>query len=402
MAFLIPDNTSNLNGVVVKEYLLTKHNPNNIAMPNYTLPAKPLGITIHNTDWITTAQGTNPSEQYSRATVNGNMNDVRVHYYVDNICAWQNLPLNLSGWHAADGNGDGNRKTIAIECIMSGAYNATDKKSEDNCARLAAYLLHKYGLTINNLYTHTHWLNVRDGVTGNVDYLNTRKHPYKWCPLYILPHWNDFKTKVSEYLKMLNATTQPVNSSTTAFKVGDLVSIKANAKYYTGEAIPAWVAAEKWYISSISGNRAVLGQNESKSRNIQSPVSTSSLVLVKSVTPVQSTGLYTKTLTAGTPIYTEIGKNADNAIATTTKYTIVEEKVVDYVKYGKLKSGIGWVVIEYLKRKFDIKNTNDVKELQMTLTNKGFNCGAADGIVGDNTINAMFQALCEQWLQIKK
>ena len=113
------------------------------------------------------------------------------------------------------------------------------------------------------------------------------------------------------------------------------------------------------------------------------------------------TGLYTKTLTSGTPIYAEIGKNATGKITVTTKYTIVEEKVVDYVKYGKLKSGVGWVILEQLKRKFDINNANDVKELQMTLANKGFDCGAADGIVGTQTTNAMFQALCELWLQVK-
>ena len=133
MAILKPDNTSTLNGVKINEYLLTKHS------------------------------GTTPAEQYTRATYNGNMKDVRVHYYVDNTCAWQNLPLTLSGWHAADGSGNGNHRTIAIECIMSSAYNSTDKKSEDNCARLAAALLKKYGLDINHLYTHTHWLNVRDG-----------------------------------------------------------------------------------------------------------------------------------------------------------------------------------------------------------------------------------------------
>ena len=110
---------------------------------------------------------------------------------------------------------------------------------------------------------------------------------------------------------------------------------------------------------------------------------------------------YLKTLTSGTPIYAEIGKNATGQISVTTKYTIVEEKVVDYVKYGKLKSGVGWVILEYLKRKFDINNTNDVKELQMTLANKGFDCGMADGIVGEQTTNAMFQALCELWLQIR-
>lgn len=108
--------------------------------------------------------------------------DPRVHYYVDNVCAWQNLPLSLSGWHAADGSGNGNRRTIAIECIMSSAYNDKDKKSEDNCAKLAAALLNKYKLSIDCLYTHNHW------------------YSRKYCPAYILPHWDKFKAKVQSYM----------------------------------------------------------------------------------------------------------------------------------------------------------------------------------------------------------
>ena len=200
MAILKPDNKTTFGGVTVNEYLLTKHNPNRIDMPSVSMEGKVIGVTVHNTDWISVASGTTPAEQYTRATVNGNMKDVRVHYYVDNTCAWQNLPLTLSGWHAADGSGNGNRRTIAIECIMSSAYNATDQKSEDNAAKLAAALLKKYNLSISNLYTHTHWLNVRDGKFGSVDYLNTAKNPYKTCPLYILPHWSAFKTKVQKYL----------------------------------------------------------------------------------------------------------------------------------------------------------------------------------------------------------
>ena len=201
MAILKPDTTTTMNGVTVNEYLLTKHNPNRITMPSASMEGKIIGVTVHNTDWISVASGTTPAEQYTRATVNGNMKDVRVHYYVDNTCAWQNLPHSLSGWHAADGSGNGNRRTIAIECIMSSAYNVTDKKSEDNCARLAAALLKKYNLDINHLFTHTHWLNVRDGKSGTVDYLNTAKNPYKTCPLYILPHWFAFKAKVQSYMK---------------------------------------------------------------------------------------------------------------------------------------------------------------------------------------------------------
>ena len=210
MAILRPDTSTTLNGVKINEYLLTKHNPNRIDMPSVSMEGKVIGVTVHNTDWISVASGTTPAEQYTRATVNGNMKDVRVHYYVDNVCAWQNLPHSLSGWHAADGSGNGNRRTIAIECIMSSAYNVTDKKSEDNCARLAAALLKKYNLDINHLFTHTHWLNVRDGKSGTVDYLNTAKNPYKTCPLYILPHWSAFKAKVQKYLTDAKPTVKNI------------------------------------------------------------------------------------------------------------------------------------------------------------------------------------------------
>ena len=120
MAILKPDNTSTLNGVKINEYLLTKHNPNSIAMPTVSMEGKVIGITVHNTDWISVASGTTPAEQYTRATYNGNMKDVRVHYYVDNTCAWQNLPHSLSGWHAADGSGNGNRSVVAVAASISG------------------------------------------------------------------------------------------------------------------------------------------------------------------------------------------------------------------------------------------------------------------------------------------
>nr|DAU31378.1 MAG TPA: peptidoglycan hydrolase [Caudoviricetes sp.] len=207
MAILRPDTSTTLNGVKINEYLLTKHNPNRIDMPSVSMEGKVIGVTVHNTDWISVASGTTPAEQYTRATVNGNMKDVRVHYYVDNVCAWQNLPLSLSGWHAADGSGNGNRRTIAIECVMSSVYNDKDKKSEDNCARLAAALLKKYGFDINHLYTHTHWLNVRDGRNGTIDQLNTMYNRYKMCPLYILPHWAEFKKKVQGYMNAGSAVT---------------------------------------------------------------------------------------------------------------------------------------------------------------------------------------------------
>ena len=201
MAILKPDATYNWNGLKINEYLLTKHNINKIDMPTIAM-SNPIGITVHNTGSISVSSSTTMAEQYTRATVNGNMKDVRVHFYVDDVCAWQNLPLSLSGWHAADGSGNGNRKTISIEVI------GNSKKAEDNAAKLIAYLLDQHNWNVNsNLYTHTHWLNVRDGKKGTIDELNTMKNSYKMCPIYILPHWNEFKQLVSS--KQRNNSPKP-------------------------------------------------------------------------------------------------------------------------------------------------------------------------------------------------
>ena len=223
---LIADKTNIWNDVKVNEYLLTKHNPNKIDMPTANLPFKPLGITVHNTEELANVE--DDGEQYTRATINGNMKTVRVHFYVDDLCAWQNLPLTLSSWHAGDGNGNGNRKTISIECIMKSSTDTESLKAEDNCARLVAYLMHQYGWNVeDNLFTHTHWLNVQAGRKSTNDFLNTtRLSGKKYCPIYILPHWNSFKTKVKKYLDELNGSSQ---SSTTDKEYPYKVKVLDNA-----------------------------------------------------------------------------------------------------------------------------------------------------------------------------
>lgn len=62
-------------------------------------------------------------------------------------------------------------------------------------------------------------------------------------------------------------------SSSGAVKAGNLVSIKSEAtKYYNGVAIPAWVKKEKWYVTQVKGDRAVLGKCQKGDHNIQSPI----------------------------------------------------------------------------------------------------------------------------------
>lgn len=327
MAILKPDKTTTLNGVTVNEYLLTKHNPNNVSMPTINLPSKICGITVHNTDWINVASSTTPAEQYTRATVNGNMKDVRVHYYVDNTCAWQNLPLTLSGWHAADGSGDGNRKTIAIECIMSSAYNATDKASEDNCARLAAALLKKYNLSIDHLYTHTHWLNIRDGKSETVDALNTMKNSYKMCPAYILPHWTAFKAKVQKYMgELAEAVTEQSGSSQELYRVRkswDDVKSQIGAYSDLDHAQAACISGYTVYNSN--GKAVFTAQSETNEDTYTVKVTTDALNIRAG---------------AGT------GYKVTGCIRDKGTYTITDTSG----DWGKLKSGAGWICLKYTKR----------------------------------------------------
>lgn len=251
MAFLIPDNTISMGGVLVNYYPLTEHNPKRIAMPG-KMTKSIIGVTIHNTDAIKAASGTTMAEQYTRATVNGNMNSVRVHYYVDSVCAWQNLPLTQQGWHAADGNGNGNTRTIAIECIMSGKGTAEDKAAEDNAARIAADLLKTYGLGIDCLFTHTHWLNVRDGRKGTVDQLNVMRHPYKMCPLYILPHWQEFKSKVAAYMGEAAKPAEPMQQDfEPAQFLVKIVDDDLNIRSGAGTEFPVVGKVYKGYVFTI-------------------------------------------------------------------------------------------------------------------------------------------------------
>lgn len=159
------------------------------------------GVTIHNTNDLKNVE--EDAEQYTRATwPNANMNDARVHYYVDDINAWQNLREDEVGWHAGDGRKatGGNETTLSIEIIMDGSGSKEDLKAEENGVLLAALLLKKHGLSVNELYTHNHWMGHPDSIVQGA-----RKN----CPLYILPHWAQFKQKVAAKLTELNggATT---------------------------------------------------------------------------------------------------------------------------------------------------------------------------------------------------
>lgn len=221
---------------------------------------KPKFVTIHNTNDLANVH--DDAEQYTRATINQNMNSSRVHYYVDDTGAWQNLkagtglfPADPVGsaevsWHSGDGSAatGGNETSISMEIIMA-ETPATDAKAYDNGARMAAWLLHKHGLTINDLVTHTYWVNKSAG--KSFDDRDTQcTNPIrgkKWCPTYIFnsnnpatakKNWQAFKATVKKYLDQLNGTagSAPSTPATPAAKgtkiMGEAVATPEQAQKY--------------------------------------------------------------------------------------------------------------------------------------------------------------------------
>lgn len=277
---IIADREFDIFGIKVKEYLLANHNINSISLPSKRV--KPLkGITIHNTEDLANIE--DDGRNYTASTVNGNMRTVRVHYYVDDLCAWQNLDESMQNWSCADGNGDGNATTIAIECIMKSPYDAESLKAMDNCARITAYLCKKYNLTVDDIYTHTYWLHMRDkdsvSKCGDKDKICTTRHSYKTCPLYIIPQWDKFLELVVKYYsgaksKKENNQDTTNTSTTTAlpYKVKvkiDSLNVRADAGVNnkitcTIRKNEVYTIIEEKKVKNSDGSIAIWGRLKSK------------------------------------------------------------------------------------------------------------------------------------------
>lgn len=89
----------------------------------------------------------------------------------------------------------------------------------------------------------------------------------------------------------------PVPDEPREFRVGDLVEINPGAKWYRGQSIKLSCITDKWFICSLSGDRAVLGMNLAENRNIQSPIHTCDITLVTPSAPQTEPEKETMTIT---------------------------------------------------------------------------------------------------------
>lgn len=109
-------------------------------------------ITIHNT-------ANDASAENEISYMNNNNNEVSYHFAVDDIQAVQGLPLDRNGWHAGDGNGTGNRKSIGIEICYSKSGGDRFIKAEENAVELIVQLLKERGWGIDRVKKHQDWSN---------------------------------------------------------------------------------------------------------------------------------------------------------------------------------------------------------------------------------------------------
>lgn len=118
-----------------------------IKCPFYMTPD---GITVHNT-------ANDASAENEVKYMQENYNQVSYHIAVDDREAVQGVPLNRNAWHAGDGNGNGNRKTIGIEICYSLSGGQKFIEAEKNAASLIAQILKEHGWGIDKVYKHQDW-----------------------------------------------------------------------------------------------------------------------------------------------------------------------------------------------------------------------------------------------------
>lgn len=324
MAFLTPDKIRTEHGLVIKEKIIpwgakwTKNYRQYKKGDKYKADrllsngtGKVQYVTIHNTADIEEAKGTNDAEQYTRATYpNQNMGDARVHYFIDETDCWQNLREDEEGWHAADAKG--NQTSLGIEIIMDGSGKKADVEAEERGALLAAILLDRHGLGIDKLVTHQYW-------NG------------KNCPAYILPHWSEFKAKVEKYLKQIQQPEVAKKS------VDEIAKEVIQGKWGAGAERKAKLTAAGYNYDAVQAKVKEILNGSAKTETAFKPY------------PVKVTASVLNIRKGAGTNYAITGQIKGDALK--YAYTIIEEKDgKGATKWGKLKSGAGWISLDYVKR----------------------------------------------------
>lgn len=207
-------------------------------------------------------------------------------------------------------------------------------------AEYCAYLCEEFDIPINKIISHREaYIQGYGSNHGDPDY---------WMKNFG-EDMDSFRKRVQKIISKGNEIN--------VFCDGDLVSIKSNAHYYNGKNVPEWVKKERWYIrGNPIKDRVVIDLNEDRTNSICSPISSEFLSKVQSkekTTDTHQIPYLVKVTATALNIRENAGTNYKITGRITDKgvYTIIDEKQGRGASmWGKLKSGIGWISLDYTKR----------------------------------------------------
>ena len=184
--------------------------------------------------------------------------------------------------------------------------------------------------------------------------------------------WEDSKSQIGAYTNLDNAKkacdkagtgyevynskgiaiypeiVEPVSKSN--FKVGDVVKLIPGSTYSSGNSIPSWLFRSKLYVREIRKNGDIVISTQ-KTGAVTGVVHASDLVAYSSSIEISKPDFtpYLIRVTADV-LNVRSGAGTNYKITTQVKknelYTIVAESG----KWGKLKSGAGWICLDYVKK----------------------------------------------------
>lgn len=148
----------------------------------------------------------------------------------------------------------------------------------------------------------------------------------------------------------LGSSSSSSSSAKAKIKAGDTVKICDGAKWYNDSDVPIWVQKKQWVVKSVKGDRVVIDKSADGTRAICSPIHAKYLTVVK-----KNSGLPYMVRVEIDDLYIRKGPGtnyAKNGFTGKGIFTITEVKTGKGSKkgWGKLKSGQGWISLDYAKR----------------------------------------------------
>ena len=262
-------------------------------------------------------------------------------------------------WCSSNSTNDHRAITIEVAsdtsepyAVTDAAYNALIKLVADICKRNGIKKL-VWSTSKTDRVNHKNGCNM----TVHRDFAN------KSCPgTYLYERHGKIAEAVNKLLAAETTkpeTTKPQAGSTAKIKANDVVTINSeSATYYDGvKKVPAWVRKKKWIVKQVSGDRAVIDKSQDGKNAICSAINVKFLTVEKSSAPAEKVETFKAYIVKVTASALNIRKGpgtnygTNGVIRDKGVYTIVAESTgKGATKWGKLKSGAGWISLDYAKK----------------------------------------------------